>query len=70
MYEAEMDESGFTGTCRRTNTPKVYTLHELEAVMEAVRMYNALPNRKAPLAAVEAQIWDRNRLYAWYGRIG
>ena len=63
MYEAETDESGFTG---RTDTPKVYRLYELDAVMEAVSTYNALPNRQAPLAMVEAQIWDRAMLHVWH----
>ncbi len=66
MYEAEKDASRFTGACRRTNAPRVYALNELESAVAEAAAFNALPNRRAPFAMVEAQIWDRAMLRAWY----
>ncbi|HWQ58762.1 MAG TPA: hypothetical protein VN540_07045 [Clostridia bacterium] len=66
MYVAERGPSGFTGACQRTNTPQVFTYDELEGIVMDVRAYNDLPCRTAPPACVEAQVWNRCALRAWF----
>jgi hypothetical protein len=57
MYEMDYDENGVPLDGHRTNTPEVLLYDELE---EYILTHNILKN---PKFTIEAQIWDKNKLY-------
>lgn len=62
MYELEYDESGSILGGRRTNTPRVYTFEEVPAMVAHHRIY------EHGLHYIEAQVWDPDRLQAFWER--
>jgi len=67
MYEPIIDERGeMTGECRRTNTPKVFMYHELDAVVAQVDKFNSIKHEQVPYGSIEVQVWNRAMLQKWY----
>jgi len=63
MYEFVVDDRGNIISAGRTNTPVVYTYHDLSAVVRKYRLYEDYRFN------VEAQVWDRAMLHRYWLKI-